>query len=229
MDEENPTIETPKSPTATAEEQTVDLEATNEEVKVEEDFPATQIGDRGDSIDGNRDGLITSNDEEQQGTRSAKNVTLHWDAEAIDIANQLSLEKDTLLPVCCTNPTRESQRTYMDNEIDIISYLNNKENWYAMASRMALFTGCILNLLGLIFVLITASTNAAKENISTWEYICNSGSVSMLYRTRVLGSSANVLFEAFMGSGSILILLSNFGFYIMPRYVGDVNVFAFYF
>lgn len=145
-------------------------------------------------------------------------VVYQWYAEDIEIANQLAVEKNTFLGM--QTQTRVAQRTFMDNEADIVSYLNNKENWYLMASRMSLFTGCVLCYCGLISVIITSSFDAQNADMTTWEYWTYSGSVSKLYALGASGTttSTNVLFDAFLSAGAILIIFSNFGFYLMPRW-----------
>ena len=89
-----------------------------------------------------------------------------------------------------------------------------------MASRMALFTGCMLNYIGLIALLLSTVESAKYVGDSTWDYIKDAGSVSSLYAMSGGGyadRASTTLFDAFLSAGAILIIFSNFGFYIMPR------------
>lgn len=192
-----------------------------DEVRVS--FEIIPVDNRDDEVGVEEEFLSSIDNADEEGQEKGEDsdtttVVYQWDGESIDIANRLSIKKGQFLG--CPTPTRESRRTYMDNEVDIAAYLNNEQNWKVLASRMSLFFGCILCYVGLFMVFITSANIAKKYDITAWKYICMKGSVSALYSMSTSGptTSTNLLFEAFLGTGAILILFSNFGYYIVPRW-----------
>lgn len=164
-------------------------------------------------------------DEEQGG--NSEDVIYLWHAKEIDIANNLSSSPERDILNCMEWPTREAMRTHMDNEIDMIAYLNNKENWNVVYSRMCLFIGSLLAIIALVSLIITSSEEAAEENISFYQFISNARSVSGIYRLRDgAPSAANQIFSAFLTATSILMVVSNFGFYVMPRWETHSTIMA---
>jgi len=162
---------------------------------------------------------VTGGDEEQgNSTSTNNNVIYQWSEKEIDLANKLSAEENVYVH-CIKAPPREVQRTRYDNEVDMVAYLNNKENWHAVSSRMTLFTSAVLALVAMLSLLITAAEEASFQKISTWEFISQARSVSGLVRlSDGAPTASNVIFEAFLTSSAILLIFSNFGFYIMPRW-----------
>jgi len=100
--------------------------------------------------------------------------------------------------------------------------LNNKENWHAVASRVMLFMGAILGIMTFVMLLLIAVDN--EEDLTTWEYIKSRGSVSAFYGDKSTPTTAGKLFPCFINSAALLILFSNFGFYILPRWENIVTV-----
>jgi len=181
----------------------------------EEEKPPTQ---EEFSVDGDEEDPLSSTVEEnplpdtEEEYVAGRTVVYQWDESELALARLISEE-------------RQARRTQVDNEIDLVAYLNNKETWYSAGSRFMLFMGAVWGVVGIAVLLVVTGEQAGKEGMTLWEYLCLQGSVSSLYQDSNYGANASTkLFQAFMTCASILIVLSNFGFYVLPRWENQVTL-----
>lgn len=150
--------------------------------------------------------------EETVGNSNSNIVYHQWDPAEIALAQTIAAD-------------REKSRTQVDNELDLVAYLNNKETWYSAGSRFLLFMGATWGVAGIVVLLIASGEEAKTNGLTLWEFMKVEGSVSSLYQTDANGTSASTqLFQAFLTAASILIIISNFGFYVLPRWENQTTL-----
>mmetsp|Transcript_16990 Transcript_16990/g.25215 ORF Transcript_16990/g.25215 Transcript_16990/m.25215 type:complete len:377 (-) Transcript_16990:130-1260(-) len=166
-----------------------------------------------DEIQMEEGGLTTTAAADGGGGDDDGTVVYQWAQSEIRLAQSLSVAG------------RQKGRTLVDNEVDLVSYLNNKETWYAAGSRFMLFMGASWGVAGIFVLLVASGEEAKEEGLTLWEHMKIQGSVSSLYQAGDSGANAPTqLFQAFLTAASVLIMMSNFGFYVLPRWENHVSL-----
>jgi hypothetical protein len=151
-------------------------------------------------------------------------VKYAWPDDEIQMAEQISQEEQRYLFGTLRRPARNFGRTTTDNEIDMVAYMNNQQTWNASASRFLFFSAACLGLSALIMLYWSSYLSSVSEGLSFKQHIAKEGSISGMYRDKGTPSAPNRMFEAFMSAAALVILFSNFGFYLLPRWENEKSL-----
>jgi hypothetical protein len=140
------------------------------------------------------------------------------------MAEQLSLEEQRYLFGTLKRPARIYGRTTTDNEIEMTAYMNNQQTWNAAGSRFKFFSAACLGMSAIVFLYWSSYLSSLEQGLTLGEHISKEGSISGMYRNKAAPSAPNQLFEAFMGCAALLILFSDFGFHLLPRWENEEDL-----
>ena len=147
------------------------------------------------------------------------NFVYYWPDEEIALAEEISKESQRFIFGYLERPPRSDTRTSTDNRIDMAAYLNNQETWKIVSSKLMFFMASVMAMLAMLTVYLASYASSGEEmSLTVREHISREGSLSSMWREQ---AAANRLNQAFMVCSSLLMFLSNFGFYLLPRWENE--------
>jgi len=138
-------------------------------------------------------------------------ITLIWPAE--DIAKEKEI---------AVRHSRERERTTPDNSVEMVAYINNFFTWLSAISRLLLFLAASLMLIMFVIIMYAIDLEAKEQGKSINKFLSDVGSISGL--TKDQDTIIGRIFFCLVNAGAILMLFSNFGFFILPAWEDSVGL-----
>lgn len=117
--------------------------------------------------------------------------------------------------------SRKRERTTPENSAEMVAYIKNFITWLSVISRVLLFSAASLMIIMFVIIIYALDLEAKEKGDPVHQLMAREGSISGLTKDQdtVIGR----IFLSLINAAAILLLFSNFGFFVLPAWEDSVG------